>query len=95
MEIIRKYHGENILVETAEGKRVVVPESWTDHGTELENEAAINEAPHLLDYEGLVQVAELIDRIKRKGETQTTCQTEAEDYDGGQRKEERTSEAKS
>ena len=73
----------------------MVAESWTNYGTEPKNEATTKESLHLLDYKGLVQVAELIEQIKRKGETQTTCQTEAEDYDGGQRKVETTSEVKS
>ena len=96
VEIIRKCHGENILVETAEGDREVVVMSWADHGSGPEKEATAKEPPHLLDYEGLVQAAELIEQIKGEGETQkTTCQTEAGDYDGGQRKDETTSEVKS
>jgi len=87
---------ENILVETAEGDRVVVSESWTNHGGGLENETKTNGSPHLLEYTGLVQAAELIEKIKRKGETQkTTCQTEAGGYDGDGRKDKKTSEVKS
>jgi hypothetical protein len=83
------------LVETAEGERVVVAESWIDREREPKNEQKKTEPSHLLDYQGLVRAAELIERIKRRGETETTCQTEASDYDGGQRKVETTSEVKS
>ena len=56
-------------------------------------------APHLLDYEGLVQVLELIDHLKQegrypKGETEMACDHEEDGYDGEKGKAEKTSEEK-
>lgn len=54
---------------------------------------------HLLDYEGLVQVLELIERLKQdgrypKGEKEMACDHEEDDYDEKREKVEITSEEK-
>ena len=82
------------MVETEEGERIVVAENWTVCPGDNENEEKPEACPHLLDYEGLVQVVELIERIKGRG-TKKTNQTEEGDYDGGHQKVEKSSEVQS
>jgi hypothetical protein len=55
---------------------------------------------HLLDYQGLVQVLELIERMRQEGrypigERETTCEPEEDGYDETQQAVEKTSEVKS
>jgi hypothetical protein len=54
----------------------------------------------LLDYEGLVQVIELIERMRQEGrypmgEREPTCEPEEDSYDENQQAVEKTSEVKS
>jgi len=73
----------------------VVDENWIATPGGNENEEQPKASPHLLDYEGLVQVAELIERIKGRGELKTTNQTAEGDYDGGKPKVKKSSEVQS
>ncbi|MBC8505008.1 MAG: hypothetical protein ISR58_12480 [Anaerolineales bacterium] len=66
VEIIRKCRGNNILVQTSGGERVVVATDWTEIYTERKCEAST--PAHLLDYRGLRQACELIERA-HPGET--------------------------
>ena len=72
-------------MKTAEGERFVVGVDWTDKGAEGDCES--KSPGQLLDYGGLIQVIELMERIQQResdpvGEEETACQTEEEDYDG-------------
>ena len=54
-------------------------------GSSNENQSKRRTTVHRLDYEGLVQVAELIERLRQErraylGENETNCESE-EDYD--------------
>lgn len=54
-------------------------------GSSKENQSKGSTTVHRLDYEGLVQVAELIERLRQErraylGENETNCESE-EDYD--------------
>ena len=82
------------MVEAEGGERIVVDENWTDGPGGNENEEQPEACPHLLDYEGLVQVAELIERIKGR-QPKKTNQTKEGDYDGGHQKVENPSEVQS
>ena len=93
MEIIRKCRGGNLLVETEEGERMVVDENWTAGPGDEKSEKQSKISPHLLAYEGLVQIVELIERIQERG-LRMTSQTE-EDYDGGDQKVKKSSEVES
>ena len=64
----------------------------SNHPGGNENEEQPEACPHLLDYEGLVQVVELIERIKGRGESKKMNQTEEGDYDVGHQKVEKSSE---
>ena len=79
-----------MVVETEEGERIVVEENWIVDPGDNKNEEQPKVSPHLLDYEGLVQVVELIERIKGRG-MKMTSQSE-EDYDRGDQKVEKSSE---
>jgi len=59
---------------------------WTDYARSDEHDAGLKPPSHRLDYEGLVQAAEMIERIRQegrdpKGERATTCPSEEGDYD--------------
>lgn len=73
----------------------MVDENWIATPGGNENKEQPKACPHLLDYEGLVQVAELIERIKGRGEPKKTNQTEEGDYDGGHQKVKKSSEVQS
>lgn len=73
----------------------MVQENWIGTEGRAEKETGKRERPPLLDYKGLMQAAELIERIKRREEISTTSQPKEAEYDGGQQQEERTSEVKS
>ncbi len=65
-----------------------------------EKEEQLTTVPHLLDYEGLVQVIELIERIRQEGRypnggREMTCELEEDSYDENQQAVEKTSEVKS
>jgi hypothetical protein len=75
VEIIRKCRGDNILVSTDKGERIVVATDWTEDPTEREGIAPV--VSHLLDYGGLVEAMELIEQIRGK-----ESRTEEEGYDG-------------
>ena len=54
-------------------------------GSSKENQSKRRTTVHRLDYEGLIQVAELIERLRQErraylGENETNCESE-EDYD--------------
>lgn len=72
----------------------MVDENWTVGPGNNKSEGQSKISPHLLDYEGLVKVVELIERIKERG-TKMTSQTEEEDYDGGHQKDKKSSEVQS
>lgn len=59
VEIIRKCRGDNILVQTSGGERIVVATGWTE--IYAERKGAASAPAHLLDYCGLRQACELID----------------------------------
>jgi len=86
-------------VQTTEGERVVVAVDWAELSAEGDSEPGSPE--QLLDYRGLIQAVEMIERIRKedrdpKEERETTCQSEEQDYDGkGQPQVERSSEEKS
>ena len=79
VKIIRKCRGDNILVETTGGERVVVALDWIK--TRDEGSCESQESTHLLDYRGLIQALELIECLRQRGKAMA-CRTEEEDYDG-------------
>ena len=65
-----------------------------------EKEEQLTIVPHLPDYEGLVQVTELIERLRQEGRypnggREMTCELEEDSYDENQQAVEKTSEVKS
>lgn len=98
--MVREVRGTaNLLIQTAEGQRLVMVKSWTDYGDKKEKPDVPNSDPHLLDYDGLAQAADLIERLRQRMEEgekeEKTCQSEEQDYDRAQQEDEGSSEVKS
>jgi len=65
-------------VQTSGGERFVVAIDWTDSNT---NKVGESQSPtHLLDYHGLLQALELIERM-HQGKNNRTCRSAEGDYD--------------
>ncbi len=68
MKVVGLYRSDElwITVQLPDGVHARIPAAWTDYGAPLEGD--LPTAPrHLLDLEGLRQVIQVIDRIRRDG----------------------------
>jgi hypothetical protein len=71
VEIIRIHHrgaDPDLVVQFPDGLHAVIAMSWTDYAT-LQGFAfdPPSTPPHLLDFDGLRQAVQLIDRIRQEG----------------------------
>jgi len=68
VKIVRVCRGADpdITVQLSDGLHVVVAMSWTDYATP-QDLAPASTPPHLLDFDGLRQAVQLIDRIRQEG----------------------------
>ena len=68
VEIVRIHRGPDpdIVVQFPNGLRAVIAMSWTDYATPPGFDPPPT-PPHLLDFDGLYQVVQLIDRIRQDG----------------------------
>jgi hypothetical protein len=66
--ILGTQRGQNpkVLVQLPNGKRVRIPQKWTDYVQPPDDNANSNNE-HLLDLHGLVKVVKMIERLKKEG----------------------------
>jgi hypothetical protein len=69
VEIIRIRSGTdpNLIVRLPDGSHAAVAVDWTDYATSSDLEP-LSVPPHLLDFDGLCQVVQFIDRIRQEGQ---------------------------
>lgn len=56
----------NVLIQLPSGKRIRIPQKWTDYvQTAVDNSSSNNS--HLLDLNGLCKIVKMINRLKKEG----------------------------
>jgi hypothetical protein len=63
---IRRGADPDIIIRHPDGSHAAIAMSWTDYAVPAVSEPPPT-LPHLLDFEGLCQVAQLIERIRQDG----------------------------
>ena len=88
MEVVRIRRGADpiIIIRHPDGFHATIAMSWTDYAASPSSELP-STPPHLLDFDGLCQIAQLIDLIREEGRHLSTdkgdgpCATTSERYD--------------
>ena len=88
VEVVRIRRGADpiIIIRHPDGFHAAIAMSWTDYAASPSSELP-STPPHLLDFDGLCQIAQLIDHIREEGRHLSTdkgdgpCATTSERYD--------------
>jgi hypothetical protein len=88
VEVVRIRRGADpiIIIQHSDGFHAGIAMSWTDYATASSSELSPT-PPHLLDFDGLCQIAQLIDHIREEDRHPPTdkgdgpCTTTSERYD--------------